>query len=140
MEFKPILCKNCGWFKCAEINDTDLSCPICGRQEEFIDLDMSSFVKMSDSEKEQFAVNYVGHDFDPELKAKRIEYDCNRNAQIYKNVEQANAQHPECPYCHSRNTKKITTGSKVAHTALFGVFSMGRNSKNYHCNECGSDF
>lgn len=45
-----------------------------------------------------------------------------------------------CPYCHSHNTKKITTASKAAHTALFGVFSMGRNSKNYHCNNCNSDF
>ena len=45
-----------------------------------------------------------------------------------------------CPYCSATNVKKITTTSKVAHTALFGVFSMGRNSKNYHCNHCGSDF
>ena len=46
----------------------------------------------------------------------------------------------ECPYCHSINTKKITTSSKVAHTALFGVFSMSRNSKEWHCNNCNSDF
>ena len=46
----------------------------------------------------------------------------------------------ECPYCHSTNTKKITNTSKAIHTALFGIFSMGRNRKNYHCNKCGSDF
>lgn len=46
----------------------------------------------------------------------------------------------ECPYCHSTNTKKITNTSKAVHTALFGIFSMSRNSKNYHCNQCGSDF
>lgn len=45
-----------------------------------------------------------------------------------------------CPYCQSTNTKKISTTSKVAHTALFGVFSMSRNSKNFHCNKCGADF
>ncbi len=33
----------------------------------------------------------------------------------------------ECPYCHSTNTKKITDMSKILHTALFGIFSMGRN-------------
>lgn len=46
----------------------------------------------------------------------------------------------ECPYCHSTNTTKITTTSKVVHTALFGIFSLSRNSKQWHCNECSSDF
>lgn len=30
--------------------------------------------------------------------------------------------------------------SKVVHTAFFGIFSMGRNVKQWHCNSCGSDF
>lgn len=46
----------------------------------------------------------------------------------------------ECPYCHSKDTKRITTTSKAVHTALFGIFSIGRNSKNFHCNHCGADF
>ncbi len=46
----------------------------------------------------------------------------------------------ECPYCHSTNTKKITNTSKAVHTALFGVFSIGRNSKQWHCNSCHSNF
>ena len=46
----------------------------------------------------------------------------------------------ECPYCHSTDTKKITNTSKAVHTAIFGIFSIGRNSKNFHCNSCGSDF
>ena len=45
-----------------------------------------------------------------------------------------------CPYCQSTNTKKITVGSKAVHTALFGIFSMSRNSKEWHCNNCNSDF
>ena len=46
----------------------------------------------------------------------------------------------ECPYCHATNVKKITNTSKAVHTAMFGIFSMGRNSKNFHCNNCNSDF
>lgn len=46
----------------------------------------------------------------------------------------------ECPYCHSTNTNKITNTSKAVHTALFGIFSMSRNSKQWHCNNCNSDF
>ena len=45
-----------------------------------------------------------------------------------------------CPYCKSTNTKKITNTSKAVHTVLFGVFSISRNSKQWHCNSCGSDF
>ena len=45
-----------------------------------------------------------------------------------------------CPYCYSANTKKITVTSKAMHTALFGIFSMGRNSKQWHCDHCNSDF
>lgn len=46
----------------------------------------------------------------------------------------------ECPYCHSTDTKKITNTSKAVHTALFGIFSVSRNSKQWHCNNCNSDF
>lgn len=45
----------------------------------------------------------------------------------------------ECPYCHSVNTKKITTTSKVVNTALFGIFGTKRH-KQWHCNQCNSDF
>lgn len=46
----------------------------------------------------------------------------------------------ECPYCHSTDTKKISSVSKVVNTALFGIFSTSRNSKQWHCNKCGSDW
>lgn len=46
----------------------------------------------------------------------------------------------ECPYCHSKNTKKISGFSKAGSVALFGVFAMGKVSKQWHCNQCKSDF
>ena len=55
--------------------------------------------------------------------------------------EQANAKPiVTCPYCQSTNTKKITTMSKAGSVALFGIFAMGKVSKQWHCNNCGSDF
>ena len=45
-----------------------------------------------------------------------------------------------CPYCKSTNVTKITKTSKAVHTALFGIFSISRNSKQWHCDECKSDF
>lgn len=45
-----------------------------------------------------------------------------------------------CSYCGSSNVKKITIVNKAVHTSIFGIWSIGRNAKNYHCNNCGSDF
>ena len=46
----------------------------------------------------------------------------------------------ECPYCHSTDTKKISGISKAGSVALFGVFAAGKVSKQWHCNNCNSDF
>lgn len=46
----------------------------------------------------------------------------------------------ECPYCHSKNTKKISGLSKAGSIALWGVFALGKTSKQWHCNSCKSDF
>lgn len=46
----------------------------------------------------------------------------------------------ECPYCHSTNTKKISNLSKAGSVALFGIFALGKTSKQWHCNSCNSDF
>lgn len=45
----------------------------------------------------------------------------------------------ECPYCHSKDTKKISMTSKVMNTAVFGIFGTKRH-KQWHCNQCNSDF
>lgn len=46
----------------------------------------------------------------------------------------------ECPYCHSKDTKKISNLSKAGSVALFGIFALGKTSKQWHCNSCNSDF
>ena len=45
-----------------------------------------------------------------------------------------------CPYCQSTNIKKITGLSKASSVVLWGIFAAGKVSKNYHCNNCKSDF
>lgn len=45
-----------------------------------------------------------------------------------------------CPYCNSYNTNKISTMSKAIGAALIGAHALARNSKQWHCNNCGSDF
>lgn len=45
-----------------------------------------------------------------------------------------------CPYCQSTNTNKISGLSKASSVALFGIFAMGKVSKQWHCNDCKSEF
>lgn len=53
-----------------------------------------------------------------------------------------NNQQPtvECPYCHSTNVKKISGASKMGSVMLWGVLAAGKVSKQWHCNNCKSDF
>lgn len=45
-----------------------------------------------------------------------------------------------CPYCQSTNTKKISNTSKAMSVGLFGIFGMSKVNKQWHCNNCKSDF
>lgn len=44
-----------------------------------------------------------------------------------------------CPYCNSTNTKKISTASRAGSILGFGILSK-KIGKQWHCNNCGSDF
>ena len=50
---------------------------------------------------------------------------------LYENSKEKSI---ECPYCHSKDTKKISNISKAGSVALFGVFALGKTSKQFHCN------
>lgn len=65
----------------------------------------------------------------------REDYKNEKAMQDYKYQNNA-----ECPYCHSKNTKKISGISKAGSVALWGVFAVGKVSKQWHCNSCKSDF
>lgn len=46
---------------------------------------------------------------------------------------------PKCPTCNSTNLKKISTTSKVASVAMWGIFSQ-KAKKTWHCNKCGYEW
>ena len=58
---------------------------------------------------------------------------------VLEGKDKGNPYSVECPYCHATNVKKITTTSKVVNTAIFGIFGTKRH-KQWHCNQCNSDF
>lgn len=45
----------------------------------------------------------------------------------------------KCPYCGSTSTKKISTLSRLGSFATFG-FAGKKVGKQWHCNNCKSDF
>lgn len=67
------------------------------------------------------------------LKARKSgeEYQRQQEVKYYGNAE--------CPYCHSKNTKKISGVSRVASVGFFG-FASKKIGKQWHCNKCGSNF
>ena len=60
--------------------------------------------------------------------------------EILEGKDKRNTFNIQCPYCHATNIKKISVSSKVVHALTLGLFSVSRNSKQWHCNHCGSDF
>lgn len=45
----------------------------------------------------------------------------------------------ECPYCKSTNVTKISTSGRIVSVGLFGLGSK-KIGKQWHCNNCKSDF
>ena len=68
-----------------------------------------------------------------EEKRKQEELDRQIKARIYQ------ASFVECPYCGSYNTHKISFSSRVLSIGLLGIGS-GKVGKQWHCNNCRSNF
>ena len=95
----------------------------------------------------------TSEEFDPYLFEHRGPDLARRDAETYavlniafnhkKNISEGrNKGNPtgiECPYCHSANVKKISTTSRMISTWLVGLASE-KIGKQWHCNQCGSDF
>lgn len=110
-------------------------CPNCGKVENFRtdifgnNLQGIRCVKCNHIMRKAEDVKEVKH---PEI--------LDNSSHVIGTVPSTSKNQVACPYCKSTDCKKITNTSKAVHTAIFGIFSIGRNSKNYHCNKCGSDF
>ena len=144
------LCKNCrekleepfyGYI--SFVNEEDFECPICRNKlintnitiEDYQVIDSISdditFLEAMIELKKNDPIEY-------QLKMSQFKVNLKQQEQVQESRAEENTIH--CPYCNSTNVKKITTTSKAVHTAIFGIFSMGRNSKQWHCNDCKSDF
>ena len=109
-------CDDCD-FRCShETNKThSTKCPQCGKE----------------------MVKYRQSDCDTEVAEQRRQQAIHdRNTMNFGSNGKPIVQ---CPYCKSGNTTKITATSKAVNTALFGFLGTKRH-KQWHCNQCKSDF
>ena len=155
-EMKPFKCRYCG----EPIKDipgipwTDSHCPNCGKTqppEEWVkyNKETKAVVKNIKCPECGCETSYLTPEY-PQYNIPAFAHCTECGKLTYegprKNPEPVNTiQFPpkptvKCPYCGSTNTKKISFGTKAAHTALFGVFAVGKVSKEWHCNNCKSDF
>lgn len=144
------LCKNCrekleepfyGYI--SFVNEEDFECPICRNKLINTNITIEDYQvidSISDDITFLEAMIELKKNDPIEYQLKISQFKANLKQQESSKVKEEDNNTPHCPYCNSTNIKKITTGSKVAHTALFGIFSMSRNSKQWHCNSCKSDF
>jgi len=146
-------CKKCGRIILFLLDKDEKICDCCKSEvfpipEQYL----SSEFALNEDMKENFVNEYIkaSPEFDQYLFDHRDEILAKQSAEFNAKLEhgkailegrdKGNKFGVECPYCHATNVKRITTTSKAVHTAIFGIFSMGRNAKNYHCNHCNSDF
>lgn len=145
-------CKKCG--RIVECDELDEQCDYClsvvySVPDKYLN-DSKIFIKKD--LKQQFIDEYIksSPEFDQYLFDHRDEDLHNRRIEnkaklehgkaVLEGRDKGNKFGVECPYCHATNVRKITITNKAAHTSIFGIWSMVRNTKQFHCNNCGSDF
>lgn len=146
-------CKKCGRVVQEVYGRDKQICDYCNSILEYIPKQfLIKEVMLNDDTKQQFIDEYIksSPEFDQylfdhrdeDLFKRRIENKAKleHGKAVLEGRDKGNQFGVECPYCHATNVKRITNTSKAAHTALFGIFSISRNSKQWHCNQCNSDF
>ncbi len=71
-------------------------------------------------------------------RKKELQDSINQHA-AFARMEEEQHPHVECPYCHSKDTEKISTISRAVSISLVGAAS-GKIGKQWHCNNCKSNF
>lgn len=142
-------CPNCKM----NFSESFEECPCCESEliiqnlsaSEVIDLDI---LKMSDEELlskykdylesiRQQGCEITDKEFVDGLREGRKDAIRNINTTIFKETRPSTIA---CPYCKSTDCKKISGLSKAGSVALWGIFALGKTTKQWHCNNCKSDF
>ena len=132
-------CTKCGWFSVPR-RDT---CQFCQSILKKYDCQTIEFFDLPKEEQKRL-FSYVQEiienspDFDLKLRNRRLEEEKRYNEESIRKMCR-NKVEVKCPYCHSKNTRKIGAGERMVTANLFGLGSQNLG-KQWHCRNCGSDF
>ena len=142
------LCKNCrekledpfyGYI--SFVDEEDFECPICRNKLINTNITIEDYQvidNVSDDVTFLEAMIELKKNDPIEYQLKMSQFKANLGQQeSNKPKEEDNKVH--CPYCNSTNVNKISGLSKVGSVAMFGIFSR-KVHKQWHCNDCKSDF
>lgn len=120
-----IICPKCG----EKIPDTSRKCKNCGWD------GVASYLlnepRRKDNIRRQQEIN--------ERDRRERERELQMTQQIISNNPPEPVCVPKCLICGSTNVKKISGVSRTASIGFWGIFSK-KIGKQWHCNNCGSDF
>ena len=149
---KAFICPKCGnihFGKKIWATPPHVKCEYCGtivrEMNEPANQIFHEYCNISSSEWEEKIISYANTYGDNSFDI--ISYN-NRENKIHENFEKRMHQHQStqqhitqviCPYCKSTNTKKISAVSRAGSILGFGLFSK-KLGKEWHCNDCNSDF
>lgn len=134
--------------KCGKIIAGKEKCPDCGTKMincHCTEDDWTTIMLEGSLEKweQQMRMKYVvnSKEYDNNLFNSRLQSEKDENDYYDNLMEKVSESSPtiKCPYCNSTNTKKITTTGRMMSIGIFG-FASKKMGKQWHCNQCGSDF
>ena len=147
------ICKSCG---AISFNKEDI-CPVCN-----IPLITVPFFtgrkidNLGGEDRDKYIEEITGQKLNPIMVQKRKDYlkkiykeqkeilqkriRKSEESRINEYQQKYLAEHNiHCPYCNSTNVTKIGTVNRAVSVGMFGIASK-KIGKQWHCNNCGSDF
>lgn len=143
-------CKKCGRIAQEEYNKNEQICDYCSNIMQYIPDEFLVGKRkciFKDELKNQFIDEYIksSPEFDQYLFEHREEDMFNKRMSDRakmahgKAILEEQSRRVTCSYCGSSNVKKIGLLNRAVSTELWGLGSK-KIGKQWHCNNCGSDF
>ena len=123
------------------------TCKYCNNELTRANINMHQYLELcvddknSEENTKLLADKYGNNQFSEEKYHHRIYMEKQeiKSTHQHQSIQQQHITQATCPYCKSTNTKKISAASRAGSILGFGLFSK-KLGKEWHCNNCNSDF
>lgn len=140
------ICPKCAMIYSSDELNADKKCRFCNIKTIITKETMNDFINNMDNEDDYDIIlskKYGGNQFSECAYRHRLslikQENKNQSTHQHQSIQQQHITQVTCPYCKSTNTKKISAVSRAGSILGFGLFSK-KLGKEWHCNNCGSDF